>query len=40
MCKTAKGRVTPIPFDTPVVTYADILSNFNLVWDAKQSTEL
>jgi hypothetical protein len=27
MCSTAGGRLTPIPFDTPVITYTDILSD-------------
>jgi hypothetical protein len=39
MRNTARGRLTPIPFDTPVITYTDILSDFNLVWNAKQRTE-
>ena len=25
-----QGRLTPIPFDTPVMTYTDILSAFKL----------
>ena len=37
MRNTAQGRLTPIPFDAPVITYTDILSDSNLgelVWNA------
>lgn len=30
--KDKAGRLTPIPLDTPVITYTDILSDSNLKW--------
>lgn len=39
MRNTARDRLTPIPFDAPVMTYTDMLSDFNLdlTWISRRS---